>query len=332
MLRKKREHAAEAGALPDDEPEVCVVEGGAVLPDSLSTNVPSAAKPAALAAASACAAAAAASSSVAAAAASSFVAAAVLGASVKECSAHAGVLHAHHGATVEAAAAAAAAGSSYAPLFFPSTALLEDVLRFFGLEGRDGERGSFPRERLVVRSPTARSLLLLADEVVALLAADGAGSLRVVNTGVRLLEREEAKGAECSHRAVQDGLEHLLPHLTKQTADVSPACLHVLLQAKQLSAEEMCAHADLKPLHAALQASCRAGSVVLVCTPPGQPPLGIAALLAPSGSLCPMVKGPERQAITFRIGTADLPLPASAEEAGEQGNAEAADVSAPELS
>ena len=32
------EHEATAGALPDDEPEVCVTEGGAVLPEALSTN------------------------------------------------------------------------------------------------------------------------------------------------------------------------------------------------------------------------------------------------------------------------------------------------------
>ena len=43
-----------------------------------------------------------------------------------------------------------------------------------------------------VRSPTARTLLLLADETTGLLRGDTTGKLRVVNTGVRLFEREEA--------------------------------------------------------------------------------------------------------------------------------------------
>ena len=39
--------------------------------------------------------------------------------------------------------------------------------------------------RLVARSPTGRSLLLVSGEVLSLLRADTRGALRIVNTGAR---------------------------------------------------------------------------------------------------------------------------------------------------
>ena len=38
VIEKLAEHEPEAGALPADAPEVCVVEGAAVLPKELSNN------------------------------------------------------------------------------------------------------------------------------------------------------------------------------------------------------------------------------------------------------------------------------------------------------
>ena len=68
----------------------------------------------------------------------------------------------------------------------PELAALVD---FYGLAA------SFPADRLIVRSPTAKSLLLVAPEVLAVLKTDTAGALKVVNTGVKLFERETGKGA-----------------------------------------------------------------------------------------------------------------------------------------
>jgi hypothetical protein len=377
VFHKKGEHAPMAGALPDDEPEVCVVEGSAVLPEALSTNAPVESPPVLAADADAADVVVAADAADAPPIASSWRRReadpwAASGSAregdecedadrVRECAAHEGVLHAHGGATVEAAARAAAR-AIYTPLFVPSAVLLGEVMRAYGLGH------TFPCHRLVVRSPTARSLLLLAPECLALLRADAAGVLRVVQTGARLFERDEAKGCSCSHRVCQDGIDLVEPYMKEQRVPCSARALCRLLECvptnakgtnngvdapavpaaapvsapspsaaavppntaptvgRHLSVVQMCADADLLPLFTALKAGCRAGCVVLVCTPPGQPPVSVAALLAPSGSLAPMVKGAERQAIRFRLGAVlGHPDGAAEEDAGAEEGVEGED-------
>jgi len=240
--------------------------------------------------------------------------------------------------------------------------LLGEVMRAYGLGH------TFPCHRLVVRSPTARSLLLLAPECLALLRADAAGVLRVVQTGARLFERDEAKGCSCSHRVCQDGIDLVEPYMREQRVTCSARALCRLLECvptnakgtnngvdapavpaaapvsapspsaagvppntaptvgRHLSVVQMCADADLLPLFTALKARCRAGCVVLVCTPPGQPPVSVASLLAPSGSLAPMVNGAERQAIRFRLGAVlGHPDGAAEEDAGADEGVEGED-------
>ena len=82
-----------------------------------------------------------------------------------------------------------AAPSRPSPFARPSS--WRRVTRFFALDT------SFPSARLVVRSPTGRMLLLLSEQVLLLLRADCLGELKVVQCGVRLFEKEEAKGAMC---------------------------------------------------------------------------------------------------------------------------------------
>ena len=78
----------------------------------------------------------------------------------------------------------------------------------------------------MIRSPTAKSLLLVGGGVLDLLRKDSAaGRLAVVNTGVRLFERETAVGAQCTYRLCQDGCRLLMPHLTRQVARVSSMAL-----------------------------------------------------------------------------------------------------------
>lgn len=298
VFEKLAPHADEAGLLPDSTPEVCVAEGGAVLPEALSLSGGKGGAKDAGGDASAGADAVSGTDAPPAATAAAL--------DTNMCSQHAGIVHAHGGATVEAAARAAE-GSSYAPLFMPRVELTRGLHEYFGLTE------AFPYDRLVARSPTARSLLLLSKEIVALLRADGAGALKVVNTGVRLFEREEAKGLASAYRVCQDGLHHLLPWLTRQRVQCSPGAATRVLAEKQLAAADI--EAFEPELAASLRAGTQPGSVVLSCAPAGDgPPVHVVAMYAPSGNLCAMVKGLERQALHFHLGAAS-PSTAPTEEA-----------------
>lgn len=265
-----------------------------------------------------------------------------------ECAEKMNILHANGGTSSDAVVAAA--NSSYAPLFTPDPSLVATLGAFYGLDA------SFPATKLIVRSPTAKSLLLVADEVLELLKADAStGYLRVVNTGVHVLERELAKGVECKFRICQDGLAHILPHVAKQTVRCSRAAAAKLLSCKQsVLADELGADADLSPLTELLKASCKPGSVIVCCeaaagdgkaagdaatagaasvdvTDGGSggdggsgdgaaPQVSFVCLYAASGGLGPMVKPLERQALLFRLGMA--PMAAGGKE-GASGSADA---------
>ena len=215
VFEKTAPHPERAGALPAGAAEVCVTEGAAVLPASLSTNLQGAAAAAAHSADSADSPP---PAEPLAASAQPAAAEPAAGATAMEyddaadaqgCASPAdglaeapppapassllrAVLHAHGGATH--AAAAAAAKTSYAPLYTPSDTLLDGLRAFFGLDRSSAESeppspaadaAPFPAHRLVARSPTGRSLLLVSDEVLSLLRADTRGALRIVNTGAR---------------------------------------------------------------------------------------------------------------------------------------------------
>ena len=296
VIEKLAEHDPRAGALDDDEPEVCVTEGGSILPEALSTNPtekgPSKSRtPAPAAPASA--------------------------ELVAQCAEHAGVLHAVGGASLEAAAASVY-NCSYAPLFVPNVEAVAKVRSFFGVTSSEPATastasadppGGFPSHQLVARSPTARTLLLLSREVLGFLRSDTAGVLKVVSTGVRIFERDEAKGSECAYRACQDGLSHLLEHTTKQRVPISAnVARRLLMSSKPFSTDEMESDEDLKGLSTALQTTCQPGSVMLAHHPAnGEPPIAIAALFSKSGSVSPMVKGIERQGLLFRLGVDEAP-------------------------
>ena len=248
------------------------------------------------------------------------------------CSRHAGVLHAVGGATVEAAVAAAC-GSSCAPLFAPSTKVLRALVADFGLlqtpradgVGRGGGKhevvqdvgargdaiSGFPLGRLVARSPSGRQLLLVSEAVRALLSSDVGGVLRVVHTGVRIFEREEAKGClPGGYRACQEAYPtHLLRFQSAQRVDgVEVTEMRRLLECgdgKLLPSESV--PVAVPKLHRAIHAlaadgRCQPGSVLLSCQPPdGGPPMHFVVLFAPSGAIGPRVKGLERQAMLARL-------------------------------
>jgi hypothetical protein len=132
---------------------------------------------------------------------------------------------------------------------------------------------------------------------------------------VRLFERDEAKGAACTYRLVQDGLGHTLPNLTLQRCACPPATLVALLTVKGgVSAAELAAsHAELVE---SLRTTCRPGSAVLETAPAdGSPLVHVVVLYAPSGAVSAMVKGLEKQALLWRLGVGAAPPAEDAEKA-----------------
>ena len=155
-----------------------------------------------------------------------------------------------------------------------------------------------------MRSPAARSLLLLAEEVQTLLGADTGGVLRVVHAGVRLFEKEEAKGCDgCGYRVCQDGLPLITPFQQRQRVPCTVGEATRLLQCSGNMLSAATLEAEHPTLAAALRTGCRPGSVVLTCNALADGlPLSVVALYTPSGALGPMVKGQEKQALLFRLG------------------------------
>ena len=322
ILEKVADHAEGAGALPDDTPEVCVTEGGGVVPEELSTTYDAeAAASAGKKRKDAGGGAGGGETSSSAAAAGAGIAAA--GGDSRsmwsDSMATMTTLHAHGGCN-EAAVLAAACNGSYAPLFLPQPAMVTTLTAFYGLGP------SFPADRLLLRSPTAKSLLLVSDEVLRLVRSDsGTGRLRIVNTGVHLLERETAKGAQCDYRLCQDGLSHMLPHVTKQRVACTPEAAARLLTCKQsISNEELKASEGLSALADELKRTCVPGSVAITCENLGATAAGgggsisFVALYAVSGGLGPMVKPLERHNLLFRMG---VEAPANEQGTGSAGAA-----------
>ena len=326
VFEKVGAHADDAGLLPEDEPEVCVAEGSAALPDHLSralagrdgTEVGAGAEAEVGAGSNAPAPPAPPAPDGAAGEASgvAWVTGAVAGVAdpaadpAADPPADATLLHAHGGDVATALHPPEAPGKGgrvqpkYAPLFVPSAELCGGVAAYFGLGAE------FPLASLVARSPGAPTLVLLADEVRALLRRDSKGLLRVIHTGVRLFQKDSAKGTDCVYRVCQDGLSQVLPHTSRQRAPISQEGMRALLARPIGLAEE-----EVPGPTAAALASCRSGSVVLESTGSDGRALVAAALYAPSGAVRAMISKQERQALLSRLlpGAASLALePAAA--------------------
>ena len=189
------------------------------------------------------------------------------------------------------------------PLFVPSAELVASLRSFFGLGA------AFPWHRLAARSPQARSLVLLGEQPLCLLRRDAAaGRLRVVSSGVRLFDAEVIKGVRCAYRLCHEGLQYILPHLSRQRAPCATASLLRLMERGLLTAEEVRHDTAL----ASALDRCAAGSLVLECCAAAAarspqacrelaPPdcISICCQLAPSGTLRPMVSkaAGQRQAV-----------------------------------
>jgi len=92
----------------------------------------------------------------------------------------------------------------------PDSSVIDKIKTFYGL------KDNFPYDNLLARSDKSQRIYYVAPSVKTLLQADTKMRLRIVNMGVKLFERNEAAYVECDLRIVQEGLNYLLPFLTKR--------------------------------------------------------------------------------------------------------------------
>ena len=127
--------------------------------------------------------------------------------------------------------------------------------------------------------------------------------MRVVRAGVRLFERDNAKGIACAYRASQAALPLVEPHATRQVLRLPLAVMRELLltsphpgPAGQLGPERW--RSTVVP---PLRDDCVPGGVIVGVD--GEDGLigALAALLTPSGALRPMASQLERRVALFEL-------------------------------
>ncbi|KAJ1843398.1 tRNA (cytosine-5-)-methyltransferase ncl1, partial [Coemansia sp. RSA 2703] len=103
---------------------------------------------------------------------------------------------------------------------------LKNILAFYGIKDTMSRRGFLSR----MENSTYRSVYYVSDSVRRLMELAGQ-RLRVVNTGIRVFNRNCVKDAGCAYRLVCEGVPQLLPHLAPHfVVDVPFADLRVLLE------------------------------------------------------------------------------------------------------
>ncbi|KAJ1723715.1 tRNA (cytosine-5-)-methyltransferase ncl1 [Coemansia erecta] len=103
---------------------------------------------------------------------------------------------------------------------------LKNILAFYGIGPSMSRRGFLSR----MENSTYRSVYHVSDSVRRLMELAGQ-RLRVVNTGIRVFNRNCVKDAGCAYRLVCEGVPQLLPHLAPHfVVDVPFADLRVVLE------------------------------------------------------------------------------------------------------
>eukprot|EP00743_Colponemidia_sp_Colp-15_P004109 GILK01004435.1.p1 GENE.GILK01004435.1~~GILK01004435.1.p1 ORF type:complete len:737 (-),score=157.65 GILK01004435.1:66-2276(-) len=117
----------------------------------------------------------------------------------------------------------------------PDDPVWQRAIEFYGI------RPDFPANQLVTRSKTSKRLLLVSSGVRQIILADTTSAkskLRVINMGVKVLERKELSGVSYPHRICQDGVLLMLPYLTKRVVHCPPADFSLFLKLHSLKTEQ----------------------------------------------------------------------------------------------
>ena len=99
----------------------------------------------------------------------------------------------------------------YDSLYTIRPELLSKIRSYFGLSDR------FAAEQFVTRSVVGKSIFFISANLLNLIKGDASTTkLKIVNTGVRVLERTDERGLPFPFRLSQEGANSLLPHMSKQ--------------------------------------------------------------------------------------------------------------------
>lgn len=114
------------------------------------------------------------------------------------------------------------------------------LTRFFGIEPSMDLSKSLIARNLDAELP--KRIYYISDASRRILESDPAGKMKVIATGVKLFERQEAKDADpdnaCSYRICQEGLYLLLPHMSSKQVVTMPLMeLRKLLHARSVRKE-----------------------------------------------------------------------------------------------
>jgi len=110
---------------------------------------------------------------------------------------------------------------------FPDKMLpvLQSLQDFFGISK------NFPFSQLLIRSKKANTIYFVTQAARDLLLNDDCHRLRIVNTGVKMFAKHDAKDSiyKCPYRICSEGTNFLLPFLSKRVINITEADLINLL-------------------------------------------------------------------------------------------------------
>ena len=139
-----------------------------------------------------------------------------------------------------------------------SDAVHSQLKRFYGISSSIDLSTSLMTRNLDAELP--KRIYYLSDAAKRVLEADPTGDLKVIATGVKVFERQEAKDADpknsCSYRVVQEGLYVLLPHMTKQVVTASLMEMRKLLHMRSCRKESFENHVRDQLTNPALGKGC----------------------------------------------------------------------------
>jgi len=104
---------------------------------------------------------------------------------------------------------------------------------FFGI------KDDFPINQLMVRSLKNMKIYFMTKDCRGLFQADSKEQLRIVNAGVKLFAKHDAKGTDCTYRIAQEGLHWLMPYITKRVLTITEKDFIRLLQVKDVSITQL---------------------------------------------------------------------------------------------
>jgi hypothetical protein len=104
----------------------------------------------------------------------------------------------------------------------------ENIKQHYGL------RDDFPVSNFIVRSENSPKIYLVSPSVSEILNNDERKVIRVINTGIKTFMKHDAKDLtyDCQYRICQEGLNAILPFVSKRIVTITEADFMILLTTK----------------------------------------------------------------------------------------------------